>query len=1285
MIFTLASVSIYIADKMVSQLIKDEGYGGLKSFLFPKAKYKSCLELIISETIEEFSLKYPIENTATQFPFYKSQILLDLLNQHILYKTNNSPLLVEEFKKNKNIIVPDTNQLSVFYKIFIDKVNSNKILKKLHFDESYINEIFNISDSFKELLTTSTLILDKVNLIDQKLGSSNILIEALRNRFPETLAIHGLYNSRRFVSHIKSEKSSNREKVIENLLLDFHDKVYVHIHGNISMGKTQLAVLLCEKFENKFWIELKDINAKAVVEVILKELSNYFECEINNQGDLEKIVALFPNNTILVFDDLPKFDLPHRDLELFMSLFELLKKSGVKILSTSNFPLPNRFIDFLKSDDFIERLVPFLSEDEIQEVLVAYGATDKIAELMKSTIHSTSCGHPAIVNAICRYLLNENWKLDNANLEKIFFGNFASNLDEVTFEQIFKTISDNQSKELLYRLKLIIGYISDKEISCISLIIPVIKYPFENVTVLSGLWLQKIKPDLYEISPLIKRLNSKNISPVLFEKINHSLGELILSEKKIDQVSANKAIIYFMNSKSNDRAGFILSLVLQESLKNPDLFFNWGFDLFWTSTSFPEPMDLYLQSVLRFFQIRIYMQRKKNIDFLVTDLENIITKASKKNINLTHVSFFLSYIFLETNPEKSNKYLLLGLKDFEISKSIDKEGTLSKLSIESLIWCNLTKISTQEEFDSWLLSLSQLSAEQISNSLIGELSKFSCFIFCSRLYDDFDSLINENWDDLLIFYQTIINKTESYNVNILVAYCLKYQIRCLCTKIGDYSRAEELFDHFIPNFSNDPLSAFVIHDELGRQLFYLGHKEKALKYLLKASTIEVPKIFTEKIDTYLTLNEIFGLSDCKEAHKYILKAFDFQNENEFVDELLSSKVIGELSISTWELDNSKDVFYIIEKGIEKLLFSYKPFKEYQATIIRYGHILNFYYHKIANRSLNDIDNSPYTIPFRSFFLKNNDLLLENGYYFEQRKFMLAYLMTQAFEEINDKELASKWAFICFKLNKEEIPNPLISLMNGLNIYLILDGKFEESVILEIEILKSIDDLHSAEKNQNEIVNTLLVQMIKNRPDITFDPFDDLIFERVINFIVIKSLWDYLLTQDHSVILRLENNLDNINLYFSDKEPLEIIKKACSLLLLDEQNSTSIISLANSNHKLNAPITLLLYLFASYKTPIKEALLLHLSLCQRLEMISTNIATNSVAYKFLVIPFLLDFWKKNISNNKSAFFDYDFLKSKGIPKVHSTKILTRPKALFEILSYHLEVEPRDSERIWFENK
>ena len=52
-----------------------------------------------------------MDHDGIQFPFYHSQILFDLINQHILFKSGIPPFIVHEFKRNENIVVPSKEDL----------------------------------------------------------------------------------------------------------------------------------------------------------------------------------------------------------------------------------------------------------------------------------------------------------------------------------------------------------------------------------------------------------------------------------------------------------------------------------------------------------------------------------------------------------------------------------------------------------------------------------------------------------------------------------------------------------------------------------------------------------------------------------------------------------------------------------------------------------------------------------------------------------------------------------------------------------------------------------------------------------------------------------------------------------------------------------------------------------------------------------------------------------------------------------------------------------------------
>lgn len=164
MIITGSAIAIYIADKIMSQFIKDEGYGRIKKCLFPDKKYKLRLVKLIAETTAEFESKNPIAEQVDKIPFYKSEVIFDILSNHILFKTEQK-IDTAIFEQNPNIIIPTNEQITDFFKIFISKINSDEVLKKLHFDENYKAEIFEISERVKKNETVLTEILNKVNSI----------------------------------------------------------------------------------------------------------------------------------------------------------------------------------------------------------------------------------------------------------------------------------------------------------------------------------------------------------------------------------------------------------------------------------------------------------------------------------------------------------------------------------------------------------------------------------------------------------------------------------------------------------------------------------------------------------------------------------------------------------------------------------------------------------------------------------------------------------------------------------------------------------------------------------------------------------------------------------------------------------------------------------------------------------------------------------------------------------------------------------------------------------------
>lgn len=163
----LKALGIKIAETLLSEFIAEQGYGKLKTFLFPKKKNINRLTEIIQETAEEYEKINPIIEEY-KFPFYHSQALIDEFNKYILFDKKNSVSLTDLYQKidkNKNIIRPELEDLKLFYDMFIQKINKDKTLRIFYIEENYQERIYSISEEIINVGIEVKKIHDKLSFI----------------------------------------------------------------------------------------------------------------------------------------------------------------------------------------------------------------------------------------------------------------------------------------------------------------------------------------------------------------------------------------------------------------------------------------------------------------------------------------------------------------------------------------------------------------------------------------------------------------------------------------------------------------------------------------------------------------------------------------------------------------------------------------------------------------------------------------------------------------------------------------------------------------------------------------------------------------------------------------------------------------------------------------------------------------------------------------------------------------------------------------------------------------
>jgi tetratricopeptide (TPR) repeat protein len=721
-----------------------------------------------------------------------------------------------------------------------------------------------------------------------------------------------------------------------------------------------------------------------------------------------------------------------------------------------------------------------------------------------------------------------------------------------------------------------------------------------------------------------------------------------------------------------------------------EMYFEWGFNLFWSSQKLPVKMDLFLQIYIRILQIMLHLDKGKNTSFLEEDLASITLASVKRGINVGPAAILLSSIYAPKDPKKAIEFFSLGVRDFDKLqnvKEIEKELSAS-FAPEQMVWSATIGIKTKEEVDYWFSIFEGLTQEQRFNSLESELIHFGCLVIGRNLIaeEEKKEIENQNWEQVLREINIIENKAQQLGIDLLVANFVRYKIIIYAKKLGMIDKAFQLFESESVFLANEPTIQFLVKDSIGKQLFYNGRYEDALPLIAEAVSLEVNDVYTEKLDTLLIMAQLLGQKDEKAAEYYTKIAYKLAVNNKYYSEVDQAKVVGELAVSYWLNKDLKSAIYLLGEGYEAIMASYSNSDEFNAAIIRYGHVLNYFKAKIEGDRLPEIGGEPYVPPFRGFFFRTNEMLLEGNFFFEERLFATPYLFVSCFEAYSDYENSKKWAFKSKSFSNNLPFNVFYPLLHSVTPYLIIENKYDEAISQVASIIEVTNKIADDKIPLAELVtNENLRRVIGNRPKKRIDSYDEVILEFAILPLSLFIFSSYISSAGDSkisfinelirIIMRWENLFTNQNIP-------PVLRAILSELGTAEVKSEKIVSIANQYDEELAPtIKTLGYLAASLNGPTHEALKAHLAVVNRLETVTLKLSKGT--YNFILMPFFEKFWQARFEEKPKDFSDADFWVSRSLPYYRKAQGKEKLRKLFKILCHHLNHEPSYAEASWID--
>lgn len=591
--------------------------------LILKIKIKNKLKNVANETKREILSEFQNE-------IYFNELDNFLYNNKIIsnYIQNCNSTGVHDYKNIEVFIDEGIENFIVQYpKFFSYKSSIKGMLQKIfilifnqinEIDDQELNKITNILKEQVSCLENSLSRIEiKTDQISQKNDEvqkiiANIEKEILKENSLSVQIVSSIITTPFSVPDIDLKSVCKRQKLVENIVEQLTTNDWIHLIGSAWSGKTYSAMLVRQALNSSLWMDFSlgnEINIIRSFEIIFKNIETNF----------------LPNNTVII-DNLPELTLSSPFTNLFKPFVCSLKNKGFKIISFGNYGIPTAIFSHDTLTLHSMKLPEFCTDDVI-EIMESLNAPAPLTSNRASEFFLELSGKkPAAIMIILHYLKSNHWDINSENFTKLLNLDIEELRDQIG-NIITTTISDEKTRELLYRISLVGHSINHDELNAIANIEPQINLVGERINNLKSIWVSGDQS--LTVNGLIRNFARDNIDKKTNIAINNIIANSILAKRTLDQIDTNNLICHLIAADRINEAGRIY-ITAMKSMCEDRIEYNetFLFSKIWYGMSLPENMDELIKALIRFYQIQYDAIWGKKSDYAISDLIRISDKNS---------------------------------------------------------------------------------------------------------------------------------------------------------------------------------------------------------------------------------------------------------------------------------------------------------------------------------------------------------------------------------------------------------------------------------------------------------------------------------------------------------------------------------------------------------------------------------------------------------------------------------------------------------------------------------
>jgi len=292
-------------------------------------------------------------------------------------------------------------------------------------------------------------------------------------------------------------------------------------------GKTTEIRHLIENRKNVFWMQLRNSHSYETDTIIRQILSH---------------LSVADRTPIVVLDDLEtEQGLSHLERSLAKLREWLADRSGILVVTSYQNPGPRlcNILD-IPNESVVE--IPPFDETEITQFLSEQGCDPEcLANLSRLTLIQTA-GHPQLVSSRVNTLKQNDFPPATAN----DLSSEPKDIKDAKAEalKLVRGTLPEKSRELLYRLSLILTPVGRNEALSIAEDVEPIAQPGEAFAVLEGSWLERTGANEFRPSQLVVHAGKDVFSPKKVKAYHASMARVLLGRSTLDPGALSAILLH---------------------------------------------------------------------------------------------------------------------------------------------------------------------------------------------------------------------------------------------------------------------------------------------------------------------------------------------------------------------------------------------------------------------------------------------------------------------------------------------------------------------------------------------------------------------------------------------------------------------------------------------------------------------------------------------------------------------------------------------------------------------